>query len=257
MRRALAAGAITAIVVSPTAITEPVSAQQPHAAAPTSFTSTALAAAPPPAFAVFAGPPPARTGMGDAPDAERTTGRTASRAQARKVVRAQARKVVRVARTVVHKKPAYVGKHRPEARKSTPTRKVTHRTVKRAVTSRKAKKSRTTTAARGGMRAVLAFARAQVGKPYVRNAAGPGAYDCSGFTMRAYAKAGIRLPHSSGGQAARARKIPRSQARPGDLVVGDGHVGIYAGGGMMYDAGNSRVDVTYRKMYGGLWIERF
>jgi cell wall-associated NlpC family hydrolase len=73
---------------------------------------------------------------------------------------------------------------------------------------------------------------------------------------RAYAAAGIGLPHQSGAQQARGRVISRSAARPGDLVAGRGHVGIYMGRGMMIDAGNSRVGVTYRAMYSGLWLVR-
>jgi cell wall-associated NlpC family hydrolase len=107
------------------------------------------------------------------------------------------------------------------------------------------------------MAAVLAFARSQVGKRYVHGGEGPNGFDCSGFTKRAYAHAGLRLPHSSGEQAARARRITRAQARPGDLVVGTGHVGIYMGGGMMIDAGNPRTGVVYRRLYGGLHIARF
>ena len=107
-----------------------------------------------------------------------------------------------------------------------------------------------------GMSAVIAYAWAQVGKPYVMGAEGPDVFDCSGFTMQAYKRAGLHLPHSSGGQAAMARTVSRSEARPGDLVVGPGHVGIYLGDGMMIDAGNSRVGVVYREVYDGLHIER-
>ncbi len=107
------------------------------------------------------------------------------------------------------------------------------------------------------MSAMLAYARSQVGKGYTPGASGPHAFDCSGFTKSAYALMGLDLPHSSGGQAARARMVSRSEARPGDLVVGPGHVGIYMGGGMMIDAGNSRTGVVYRKLYRGLHIERF
>ncbi|WP_236031134.1 C40 family peptidase [Paractinoplanes lichenicola] len=107
-----------------------------------------------------------------------------------------------------------------------------------------------------GMNAVIAFARSQVGKRYVSGGSGPGGFDCSGFTKRAYALAGISLPHSSGAQAARSRGISRAQARPGDLVVGPGHVGIYMGRGMMIDAGNHRTGVVYRKVYSGLRTAR-
>jgi cell wall-associated NlpC family hydrolase len=106
------------------------------------------------------------------------------------------------------------------------------------------------------MARVVAWAWAQVGKPYRRGAAGPHAFDCSGFTMRAYRLAGYRLPHSSGGQAARARPVRRALARPGDLVVGPGHVGVYMGRGMMVDAGTPRTGVVYRRLYAGLRIAR-
>jgi cell wall-associated NlpC family hydrolase len=107
------------------------------------------------------------------------------------------------------------------------------------------------------MTSVIAFARAQVGKKYAHGGEGPNSFDCSGLTKRAYARAGLRLPHSSRAQAARARTISRKAARPGDLVVGPGHVGIYLGGGMMIDAGNPRTGVVFRRLYGGLHIERF
>lgn len=103
---------------------------------------------------------------------------------------------------------------------------------------------------------MAAFARSQVGDSYRHGAEGPGAWDCSGLTKAAYARAGVSLPHQSGAQAARARTIPRSQARPGDLVVGSGHVGIYMGNNMMVDAGNPRVGVVYRPVFAGLHVER-
>jgi cell wall-associated NlpC family hydrolase len=130
--------------------------------------------------------------------------------------------------------------------------------VRRSVAHRRAvSRHLRTVGVSGGMAAVIAFARAQVGKSYVSGGEGPNGFDCSGFTQRAYARVGLRLPHSSGAQAARARAISRSRARPGDLVVGPGHVGVYMGGGMMIDAGNHRVGVVYRHLYGGLHIERF
>ncbi|HEY0002213.1 MAG TPA: NlpC/P60 family protein [Actinoplanes sp.] len=143
------------------------------------------------------------------------------------------------------------------AERAQPTRKI-RRAVRRSVVTRHA------TARRGqrvmglgnGMTAVVAFARSQVGKRYVSGGEGPGGFDCSGFTKRAYARVGLRLPHSSTAQAARARVISRRAARPGDLVIGSGHVGIYMGRGMMIDAGNRRTGVVYRKLYNGLRVAR-
>jgi peptidoglycan DL-endopeptidase CwlO len=111
-------------------------------------------------------------------------------------------------------------------------------------------------AASGSAYAVIAYARAQLGDPYAHGAAGPSAFDCSGLVMMAYRRIGIGLPHSAAAIADRAHSVSRSSARPGDIVVGSGHVGIYMGGGMMIDAGNPRVGVSYRRMYSGLWIER-
>lgn len=134
----------------------------------------------------------------------------------------------------------------------TPRATVRPRALQRAATGRQR-----ALGSRARMASVVAFARSQVGKRYSRGGEGPHTFDCSGFTKRAYAEAGLRLPHSSGGQAARARIVSRAAARPGDLVVGAGHVGVYMGRGMMIDAGNRRTGVVYRRLYAGLHIERF
>lgn len=85
----------------------------------------------------------------------------------------------------------------------------------------------------------MTFALAQRGKPYVWGGAGPESYDCSGLTMAAYRSAGVALPHSSRAQSTMGVPVPRSQLRPGDLVVFGSpvhHVGIYVGAGKMVNA---------------------
>ncbi|MDP2014027.1 MAG: NlpC/P60 family protein, partial [Actinomycetota bacterium] len=49
--------------------------------------------------------------------------------------------------------------------------------------------------------AAVQYAMAQVGDAYVYGAMGENAFDCSGLTMRAWAQAGVSLPHSSSAQA--------------------------------------------------------
>ncbi|WP_239132892.1 C40 family peptidase [Paractinoplanes durhamensis] len=130
------------------------------------------------------------------------------------------------------------------------------RPVARAITRHASAPRRQRVMRLGNMTAVVAYAKSQIGRRYVSGGEGGSGFDCSGLTKQAYARAGISLPHSSGAQAARARRITRSQARAGDLVVGRGHVGIYMGNGMMIDAGNHRTGVVYRKLYSGLSVER-
>ncbi|MEW2078109.1 bifunctional lytic transglycosylase/C40 family peptidase [Streptomyces sp. NPDC013433] len=120
----------------------------------------------------------------------------------------------------------------------------------------------------GKVRTVIEAALAQRGVPYSwggGNANGPSygiccspsgksgtaikGFDCSGLTVYAYAKAGIRLPRTAAAQAGVGRRIPASGGtralKPGDLVFyayAPGrdstiyHVGIYLGGGRMINA---------------------
>ncbi|MGW1272762.1 C40 family peptidase [Streptomyces sp. NPDC002491] len=82
----------------------------------------------------------------------------------------------------------------------------------------------------------VAFARAQIGKPYVWGATGPGSYDCAGLTQAAWKAAGVTLPRSTRAQADAGVTVPLADAQPGDLVFRYddlSHVGVYIGHGMM------------------------
>jgi len=94
--------------------------------------------------------------------------------------------------------------------------------------------------------AAIAFARAQVGKPYVLGANGPNSWDCSSLVQHAYAAAGLALPRVTTEQIGAAGWVPLSQIQPGDLVFRSGseaekpgHVGLYAGGGQVIEAKGS------------------
>lgn len=101
--------------------------------------------------------------------------------------------------------------------------------------------------------AIVSAAWAKVGCSYVYGATGPSSYDCSGFVQYCYAAAGFSLPRSSYSQGAWGRTTSSPQA--GDIVCWGGHVGIYIGGGMMIDAGNESVGVSYRAVYGSPWYQ--
>ncbi|MDP9093650.1 MAG: C40 family peptidase [Actinomycetota bacterium] len=98
----------------------------------------------------------------------------------------------------------------------------------------------TATAASKAAITAVRFALAQVGKPYVWGASGPGSYDCSGLTMASWAAAGVSLPHSSEAQFSIGQPVGITQLLPGDLLFFYGpspsHVTIYIGGGLMVSA---------------------
>jgi peptidoglycan DL-endopeptidase CwlO len=107
----------------------------------------------------------------------------------------------------------------------------------------------------GGAGAVIAFAQAQMGEPYVWGAEGPGSWDCSGLTMRAWEQAGVYLSHYTGAQWAETSHVPVSQARPGDLVfygvsgAASHHVGLYIGGGQMIEAPHTGANVRVSSIW--------
>ncbi|MCI6610442.1 MAG: C40 family peptidase [Ezakiella sp.] len=84
---------------------------------------------------------------------------------------------------------------------------------------------------------LLDFAKAQMGKPYVFGASGPGAFDCSGFTTYVFKQFGISLPRTSASQSQFGTPVDKANLLPGDLVffntmgAGVSHVGIYVGDG--------------------------
>jgi cell wall-associated NlpC family hydrolase len=91
----------------------------------------------------------------------------------------------------------------------------------------------------GSAAAAVAYARAQVGKPYCYGGSGPGCFDCSGLTMMAWQQAGVSLPHSSASQYNVGRRISASELQPGDLIFyysPISHVSIYIGGGQRISA---------------------
>jgi peptidoglycan DL-endopeptidase CwlO len=91
----------------------------------------------------------------------------------------------------------------------------------------------------------VAFAYAQIGKPYQWGATGPDSFDCSGLVMAAWASAGVTIPRDTYEQWAGLPHIPVSQMVPGDLIIydGEGHVAMYVGDGYIIDAPHTGADV--------------
>lgn len=120
--------------------------------------------------------------------------------------------------------------------------------------------SRTTEAQR--LQAVE-FAKKQVlaRKPYVWGNEGPNSFDCSGLVYAAYKSAGLGWPIwdrlNSGLYYTYTKQIPLSEMQPGDLTFYSykgtistiHHMGIYAGGGMMWEARSTKSGLRYSSIY--------
>lgn len=87
--------------------------------------------------------------------------------------------------------------------------------------------------------AVVDYACQFIGNPYVWGGTSltDGA-DCSGFVQSVFAHFGISLPRTTYDQVYAGTGVSYDQALPGDLIVYDGHVGIYMGGGQIVNAMN-------------------
>ncbi|OIJ99111.1 NlpC/P60 family protein [Streptomyces colonosanans] len=98
----------------------------------------------------------------------------------------------------------------------------------------------------------LAFARAQVGKPYVWGASGPDSYDCSGLTQASWKAAGVKLDRTTWAQVKEGTTVSLANAQPGDLIFfydDISHVGLYIGDGMMIHAPKPGAYVREESVY--------
>lgn len=104
----------------------------------------------------------------------------------------------------------------------------------------------------GGTGHFFDLAKSFLGTPYVFGAAGPGAFDCSGFTQYMYKRVfGISLPHQALQQAKVTKRVSRDQLQPGDLIfysygrLGNqiDHVEVYMGRGKQIGTSNPNEDL--------------
>ena len=102
---------------------------------------------------------------------------------------------------------------------------------------------------------VLREAAKLKGTPYVWGGTTPRGFDCSGYTGYVYKKAGKTLPRTSRSQYSATKHLSRSSAKPGDLVFFKNssgrvyHVGVYAGGSMLWHSSKPGTPVAKSKIW--------
>jgi len=118
---------------------------------------------------------------------------------------------------------------------------------------------------------IVAFARAQIGKPYIYGGTGNPGWDCSGLVQAALKTVGVDVPHSAllqltstKGKIISASTKDVSKLLPGDIIfpaalpetLGN-HVAIYSGNGNIIEAAYPGTNVRERAIYSFLTAKRF
>jgi peptidoglycan DL-endopeptidase CwlO len=149
-------------------------------------------------------------------------------------------------------KPAAAPAKKAAPPKKAPAKKAPAKKSPKPVTRPPAARPAPGAAVRGS--SVLAVAARYVVTVYRYGGTTPRGFDCSGFTGYVYRQLGITLPRTANQQLHATRHIPRSKARPGDLVFFVSgsrayHVGIYAGGGKIYDSPRTGKTIQKRAIW--------
>jgi hypothetical protein len=93
----------------------------------------------------------------------------------------------------------------------------------------------------------IAYALAQVGKPYQWGGTGPNSFDCSGLTQQSYKAGGISIPRTALLQSHSGTAVGgMNQVLPGDLIfpfVDESHVCMFLGNNNIVEAPQTGEDV--------------
>ncbi len=99
------------------------------------------------------------------------------------------------------------------------------------------------------------IARTYIGIPYQWGGKSRSAVDCSGLVYLVLKEAGLTDTYRTSGTLRDwVTPVSSSEAAPGDLVFGPGHVGIYIGNGQMIDAPRAGKNVGVRDVYSTMYF---
>ena len=98
---------------------------------------------------------------------------------------------------------------------------------------------------------IVSYASQFLKLPYVSPGNPPYSFDCSGLVQYVYRHFGVDLPRTTWDQVNCGTPVSYSELQAGDLVFtnGNGHVGIYVGGGQMIHASMPGVGVIQGPIY--------
>lgn len=148
-----------------------------------------------------------------------------------------------------------VDQRQPEARARKPAtsaRASSHQRQHDGASGRESARASVETASR-----IVSVALQHIGAPYRWGGADPRGFDCSGFVMFVYGKAGTSLPHGAVQQYKFGVPVSRAGLEPGDIVFFDRlrHNGIYIGDGQFIHSSKSG-DVVKVSRLDEDWFER-
>lgn len=114
------------------------------------------------------------------------------------------------------------------------------------------------------MRKLVRTAKSKIGKPYVWGAAGPNAFDCSGFVDYTYRQIGRDFPGRITTWTARrlGRSVRHEKLQAGDMIINNygQHMSLYVGDGVAIESPHSGAYVRYspvsQERYGLVDIRR-
>ncbi|QOQ38097.1 C40 family peptidase [Trueperella pecoris] len=91
---------------------------------------------------------------------------------------------------------------------------------------------------------IVGTAMSYTGAPYRWGGTTPAGWDCIGFVRYVYAQHGVAIGGSTTSVLSVGKRVPYSQARPGDILYWPGHVAISLGNGMNVGAWNPSLGTT-------------
>ncbi|MDH6121693.1 cell wall-associated NlpC family hydrolase [Kitasatospora sp. GAS204A] len=117
----------------------------------------------------------------------------------------------------------------------------------------------TSNASSGDVEAAIAFAQAQLGKPFIWGGNGPDGYDCSGLTQQSFRRTDVSLPRIADEQYSATTPVSASRMQRGDLlfwsydgsVSGIHHVAIYLGDNRYIEAAHPGTTVRISHLNSG------